>query len=331
MLNKTDIALIRKYLNGELDQRAMYQLERHAQDDPALMDVMSGMELGNPVQDEINLQELDRLIGERAQKGKIVKFIGFRGWAIAASIVLISSLGVLWFNRDQNIPTSVVRQPKPIVGAEKPADPLLPESEIKAKLSEQSTVVASVIHKRKSAPLNPSVIRNEAEQGAATGASAEAKAPMSLMRSMSAKDSAMQSTTVLNEVVVVGYSTQQKQDVTNKAIASDSNRRKLPLEGRIAGLKIGNAPIGMIVPEPASGWKAYNRYLERKAKKIDGISGEVVLTFDLDKDGKPKNIVILKGLVQNVDQRAVEILQKGSSWVRPLSSTERITLTIHFQ
>ena len=331
MVDKTDISLIRKYLNGDLDERAMYQLERRAQDDPALMDIMLGMELGSPLKDEADLHEIDARIAQRTRKNKVVKLIGLRSWAIAASVILISSLGIWWLKGYKSMPTSVVQNINRPAVPEKPVDPLVPEAQVKAKLSEQSTVVASVIHKRKSAALNRSVMKTGAEREATPVASAEAKAPMALMRAMSAKDSAMQSTTVLNEVKVVGYAPQRKQDVTNKAIASDSSREKSTLEGRIAGLKIGAAPASIVAPEPANGWKAYNRYLGRKAKKIDGITGEVVLTFDLDKDGKPKDIVILKGLVQNVDQRAVEILQKGSSWVRPLSSTERITLTIHFQ
>ena len=43
MSKKNDILQIRKYLNGELNARAMHQLERRAQDDPFLMDAMKVM------------------------------------------------------------------------------------------------------------------------------------------------------------------------------------------------------------------------------------------------------------------------------------------------
>jgi len=41
---ETDILLIRKYLNGELDARAMHELERRSLDDPFLMEAMQGYE-----------------------------------------------------------------------------------------------------------------------------------------------------------------------------------------------------------------------------------------------------------------------------------------------
>ena len=39
---ETDILLISKYLNGELNTKAMHRLERRAQDDPFLMDALEG-------------------------------------------------------------------------------------------------------------------------------------------------------------------------------------------------------------------------------------------------------------------------------------------------
>jgi len=42
---QTDISQqIRKYLNGELDARAMHQLEKEAQNDPFLMEALEGYE-----------------------------------------------------------------------------------------------------------------------------------------------------------------------------------------------------------------------------------------------------------------------------------------------
>ena len=37
-----DISQIKKYLEGKLDARSRYELERRAQDDPFLMDALEG-------------------------------------------------------------------------------------------------------------------------------------------------------------------------------------------------------------------------------------------------------------------------------------------------
>lgn len=99
--NKPDISLIRKYLNGELDAAAMYQLERQAQDDPLLMDMMQGMEEGDRERDERNLQDIDELIRRRVQKDdpKTARITNWKGWAVAASLVLVSTIAGMWFFR----------------------------------------------------------------------------------------------------------------------------------------------------------------------------------------------------------------------------------------
>jgi len=60
-----DIALIRKYLDGKLDARAMYELERQSQEDPLLMDLILGMEKGDQEQHKAALEEIDERIKKR--------------------------------------------------------------------------------------------------------------------------------------------------------------------------------------------------------------------------------------------------------------------------
>lgn len=96
--SKPDIALIRKYLNGELDARAMYELERLAQDDPYLMDVMMGMEMADAGHDKANLAAVDEMIARRIQPVKTSRLIPWKTWSIAAIFVIgISVAGLLFF------------------------------------------------------------------------------------------------------------------------------------------------------------------------------------------------------------------------------------------
>jgi hypothetical protein len=99
--NKPDISLIRRYLNGDLDAAAMYQLERQAQDDPLLLDMIQGMENGDEARDKGNLQEIGQLIQKRVEagSGNTRKFIAWKGWAAAASLVLISTIAALLIYR----------------------------------------------------------------------------------------------------------------------------------------------------------------------------------------------------------------------------------------
>ena len=62
-----DIIQIRKYLNGELNARAMHELERRALDDPFLADALEGFEHAPPDQ-EGNLAELTDRLRQRTEK-----------------------------------------------------------------------------------------------------------------------------------------------------------------------------------------------------------------------------------------------------------------------
>lgn len=94
---KYDIERIRKYLNGDLGEREMYELERQAQDDPILMDLMTGLELaGSEPIHRANLDEIRRRVEQHVgQGGKVRTWIPAWGkWAAAASILLVAGIGV---------------------------------------------------------------------------------------------------------------------------------------------------------------------------------------------------------------------------------------------
>ena len=92
--NNPDTEQIRKYLNGELDARAMHQLEMQAQDDPFLMEALEGYEASAKNQ-QPNLSELkNRLQSRVAKKKKPV--VLWRVLPIAASLLIIGGLAWLW-------------------------------------------------------------------------------------------------------------------------------------------------------------------------------------------------------------------------------------------
>jgi hypothetical protein len=85
---------IRKYLNGDLDARAMHQLEKEAQNDPFLMEALEGYEKTSADQ-QSNLDDLYEKLEQRTAK-KQAKVVPFRAIAIAASVLLFLGLGILW-------------------------------------------------------------------------------------------------------------------------------------------------------------------------------------------------------------------------------------------
>lgn len=88
-------------------------------------------------------------------------------------------------------------------------------------------------------------------------------------------------------------------------------------------------------PEPADGWANYNTYLANNINIPDDLEmkpeGEQVeLSFDINKNGEPVNIMVEKSLCQKCDEEAVRLIKKGPKWKNKTKKTGRITLTIPF-
>jgi hypothetical protein len=94
---KANILQIQKYLNGELDARAMHKLEMEALNDPFLMDALEGYENMGTSQ-QLNLGDLTARLHQRTGENK-GRVIPWTVWPIAASVLIALSLGGLYLNR----------------------------------------------------------------------------------------------------------------------------------------------------------------------------------------------------------------------------------------
>jgi len=231
-----DMDLIRKYFAGELTSAEMYALERHAQDDPMLMDIMLGMEQGDPSMHKADLQDIRKRLELRLQQRPLQRLRYWKVRAVAATILLAAAISILWLMQPGagggNEPTLANRQTAPVV---RPAEPLAdgkaPERglqatpETNAKAPQQTAVVPD--RKAHAAPNKPSPAGQQEERLAMLHDPAEDK-----------KDT-------LDETVVVGFSQQNSADLTGAvtnldavSTGSHSAERGLALNDRRAGIRI---------------------------------------------------------------------------------------------
>ncbi|UIR54989.1 carboxypeptidase-like regulatory domain-containing protein [Sphingobacterium sp. SRCM116780] len=99
-----DIAYLRKYLRGELNAKEMHAVERSAQDDPMLMDILLGMEFENEFTQDIPLRHIQQRIQERtAQVPNKTRPINWRYMSIAATFLFLSGVALFYFQQNQKI------------------------------------------------------------------------------------------------------------------------------------------------------------------------------------------------------------------------------------
>ncbi|MGY4536086.1 hypothetical protein ACVW0P_000480 [Mucilaginibacter sp. UYNi724] len=109
---QADIQQIQKYLNGELDARAMHKLERRAQDDPFLMEALEGYGAIKADQRN-NITGLQQRLEARTAT-KVMRMTPWMVTAIAAGVIGFAVvIGLLYNNdsSDKQIPQIAMNQP----------------------------------------------------------------------------------------------------------------------------------------------------------------------------------------------------------------------------
>jgi hypothetical protein len=253
--NETDIALIGKYLNGELDARAMHRLEKRAQSDPFLMDAMSGYEkAGNDQREQLNAlaESLRQRISPQKKERKIIPW---RYISIAASVLVVISVGgVLLFNnhpesRKEKLTSNVL----PVV---KPEDIVLNKPNVDT-IKKTGTNAAIVTAPKPASPskqvLKPAANAKADHLAADKQVTAEQPAAVSADAMVAevkpvAKDTAMP----LNEMVVMGMAS------ANQDKAKSQYKRKVPAKKDTVPNTLLQANVPGVIVNKAEGTGAKN-------------------------------------------------------------------------
>jgi TonB family protein len=88
-------------------------------------------------------------------------------------------------------------------------------------------------------------------------------------------------------------------------------------------------------PEPIDGWDNYDTYLANnirlpeKQQVKQKVSGEVQLSFEINRDGDPVNITVDRSLCQSCDQEAIRLVKEGPKWKRK-TRKGRTSVTVNF-
>lgn len=134
--------------------------------------------------------------------------------------------------------------------------------------------------------------------------------------------------TIKNSVAINEIKLYQSTDV-KEAIATRSRSgnvsRSLPSESPVQA-------EGQSV-EPVNGWTEFEKYLE-KNKVIPGnlrnVHGETIISFIVDRGGRPRRFVVEKSLNASLDQEAIRLVQEGPAWKVRDAAEAKGRVTIRF-
>jgi hypothetical protein len=85
--------------------------------------------------------------------------------------------------------------------------------------------------------------------------------------------------------------------------------------------------------EPAEGYVNFDDYIASNLKmpeelKDKPVEGEVQLSFDVDRNGQPVNITVVKSLCQKCDEEAIRLLKEGPKWKKKKNRKGKITIKL---
>ncbi len=120
------------------------------------------------------------------------------------------------------------------------------------------------------------------------------------------------------QTAVIGQTTQ-----TGVSVSSNTNVSELPSNGTQAHVSNGDeiTTIDFLesYPEFPGGKDAFAKYLSKSLKYPslafeNGISGRVIVSFVIEKNGDLSNIKVLKGIGGGCDEEAIRVLKNSPAW-----------------
>jgi len=242
---KVDLELIRRYVRGELTPREMYALERQAQDEPMLMDIILGMEQEAPQVHGDNLADIRKRIAERSRRPRAAsrRLMPAQRWAIAASILAVLTVGMWWFIRDD---TQAQREATVAATPQEVPQQAAPET---APSPEQAFPT-----EERTADTAPQPARTAPPVSAATSAERVEKKAARLAVTTPKSDN---DTAPVDSIVVVSFGTQAKSAIIGSVARTAAAEVNTPVRvneqafaGRTDGIRIRGTSIQQHVPRP---------------------------------------------------------------------------------
>lgn len=289
--NKADIQQIQKYLNGELDDKAMHALEREAQDDPFLMDAIEGYEtIGTNQQG--NLDEVKGRFTKRQERNVKPPIRLWRTLTIAATLLIVLSAGLLILKpKHHELALSKVAN----VPAKTPNNTVIPPL-----LNIDDKHIAGII--------------TDATGHALAGVKVHIKGTkLNTKTDSNGRFSIASASKGTLSIAAYGYNNKQisLKDKNNLKVVLNESTNQLAYVSVTAYVE-DDKPTNKT--HPAIGWKAFREYLRKNAFLETGETGVVKLAFTVDTAGIIKGIRVIKGKNVAMNQKAVDLIVNGPDW-----------------
>ncbi|MDQ3277110.1 MAG: hypothetical protein M3Q06_02215 [Bacteroidota bacterium] len=319
---------IERYHRGGMTAAEMHQLEKAALDDPMLADALEGYRYSPSASSEMeSLQRrLEQRVGDEKKKDRA---FWLQPWVrVAALFILLAGGGWLAFqtltannsNLATNNPAAATSQPQNETARTDSAPPALQQSPAFSYDSTGTTDVA--ILKKKNEPVSrqirsttpsvpPTAMGKPADAGNQSAMEVPSSREATPNRMMTMKTEAPQAATREQ-----ADAPPKGQDMPKRRIVTDTAQ-----SGVVAATQSRESRFAVdSSAQPEGGWTAFEEYIVKNRKpqlplnKRGATPQAVELSFAIDKNGRPINIVVTSSHNKESDEEAIRLLKGGPRW-----------------
>lgn len=343
-----------KYHAGEMPAGEMHALEKAALDDPFLAEALEGFANSkDPEKESLELRErLEKRINAKDNRKPFSLMDHW--WKVAALIVLIGGGALLFrmlnapsenslaINRETAKKDSaalisqlksdtghknenLVLESAPSKGSGEAPALHSPASKSGATQKRKLVPQKKTIEKEQSQELNESlqeevVVMNQRKVNSPKPTMVQSE-PTPQVRSEDSNHKPGLNGYVADSVTRL-VAINEKKDINKEVSADKSQIKKLSsasetretLQGKVSGVSVSKN-----VPYPVGGLEAFEQYVKDSARVINDaegnkLSGKVLLTFKIDKAGKPSDISVLQTSCKPCEEEAIRLLKEGPRW-----------------
>ncbi len=352
-----DISQIRKYLNGELDARAMHRLEKRAQEDPFLMDALEGY--NNRKDQQNNLDEVQRKLQKRVRRTIKKPAAMWPLIGVAIAVLALILLGAWW----------VLFNNKPAEKRKANTSRLMEERPRLLNFYNTAYRASLNIHLRRHLVLiSVQVCRNGADtlkRKTNRDSNLVATSNIPILATNGFRHITGRVTTVIGDIpipqAILWNKTTDRQYATDnngyfnldartgdllyvgytgfkneKIIIGKKDKLSVELERKDASMYDATVKGLNFNPyddwaHPAIGWDTF-RSLQSKCKSPDGKTGTVKVKFTVNNDDTLTNFIVLQSLSVATDTAAIKFIRNGNKWLHNTNNKpEILTLKIKFK
>lgn len=338
---------IERYHSGQLSAAEMHAMEKAALDDPFLADALEGYTFTNkPAADLSALQQKLQLRIEKDEKRKGVFFMNKPWMRVAALFILIAGIGLLalqTFSGDEERAEDMATLQR---SAEKQTPAARPENDAadsafivltQPAADSMQDLAANEKQEGLIAPGNEIIaqkrLRNDGFNTEAFSGRSDVNSTLDgytpgtiVTRTAPVPDSIDNSSVAMAETKSAAAPAVRDtirnlnvvlQPAPENALAEVVVINKNRKDDRQSAYSRMKPRVDTL--EPAEGWTNFDDYIANNLKqpeeqKTKPISGVVELSFDINKNGEPVNISVVRSLCQKCDEEAIRLLKEGPKW-----------------